>query len=61
MQVEGIVRQGFEPVRDAFARLFEEDLEIGAAFAACIGGEPVVNIWAGYADRARTTRGRTTR
>lgn len=54
MDVEGFVASGFEPVRDAFARNFAERLESGAAFAAVIDGEPVVNIWGGHADRAKT-------
>lgn len=54
MQIEGFVAKGYEHVRDAFARNFDEGLENGAAFAACIAGEPVVNIWAGCTDRART-------
>ena len=39
---------------DAFASNLEDDLEIGAAFAATIGGEPVVDMWAGHADVAKT-------
>jgi CubicO group peptidase (beta-lactamase class C family) len=54
MDINGFVSAGFERVRDAFAQNFAEGLEHGAAFAAVINGEPVVNIWAGHADRART-------
>ncbi len=54
MDVEGFVAKGFEPVRDAFVQNFEAGLENGAAFAAAIEGEPVINIWGGFTDRART-------
>lgn len=45
----------FAPVRDAFVANFAGDFpELGARFTACIEGEPVVDLWAGHADRART-------
>lgn len=45
----------FEPVRRAFADNFEGDLpELGARFVACVEGEPVLDLWGGHADRART-------
>lgn len=52
--IKGFVAPGFEPVRDVFARHFEEGEELGAGFAAVIAGEPVVELWGGCADRART-------
>lgn len=52
VQVFGHVAKGFEPVARAFARNFERRLEIGAAFAAVQDGEVVVDIWAGWADKA---------
>lgn len=54
MEVEGFVAKGFERVRDAFVENFADGGENGAAFAVCIANEPVVNIWAGFADRAQT-------
>jgi CubicO group peptidase (beta-lactamase class C family) len=45
----------FEPVRQAFADNFAGDLpELGARFTAAIEGEVVLDLWGGYADRART-------
>jgi CubicO group peptidase (beta-lactamase class C family) len=45
----------FAAVRDAILANFEGDFaELGARFVACIEGEPVVDLWGGFADRART-------
>lgn len=52
--IDGLVAKGFEPVRAAFAQNFADGLEIGAGFAALINGEPVVDLWGGYSDRARS-------
>lgn len=49
---EGYVAPGYEPVREAFEANFAERGELGAAFAAFRGGEPVVDLWGGLADRA---------
>src|SRR4051812_31401706 len=49
-QVEGTVEAGFEGVRDAFAKNFEEHGEVGAAFAVHVGGKKVVDLWGGVAD-----------
>lgn len=48
--VKGLVRPGFEPVRDAFAANFAQGLELGASCAVTLDGEFVVDIWAGDAD-----------
>jgi CubicO group peptidase (beta-lactamase class C family) len=45
----------FEPVRQAFLANFEGGFpELGARFVACIEGQPVLDLWGGHADRART-------
>lgn len=49
-QVEGTFEPGFEGVRDAFARNFDEHGEVGAAFALHVGAKMVVDIWGGTAD-----------
>ncbi|WP_336211369.1 serine hydrolase domain-containing protein [Nonomuraea sp. LPB2021202275-12-8] len=41
----------FSRVREVFQRHFTEDLELGAAFAVYYGGELVVDLWDGVADR----------
>jgi CubicO group peptidase (beta-lactamase class C family) len=53
-EVPMIVKPGFEPVHEAFQSLFDEGLELGARFTAVLGGETVVDLHGGYADRARS-------
>ena len=48
--VHGFVDKGFEDVASAFRRNFAEGLELGAAFAVVVDGEPVVDLWGGWAD-----------
>jgi CubicO group peptidase (beta-lactamase class C family) len=50
MQVQGFVASGFERVRDEFARNFARRRELGAACAAYVGGEKVVDLWGGVRD-----------
>lgn len=46
-KIYGFVRPGFEAVREAFARNFDEGREGGATFCAVRRGETLVDIWAG--------------
>lgn len=50
MQVQGYFDLRFEAVRDAFAALFDGTQQRGAALCVQIGGETVVDLWAGVAD-----------
>lgn len=50
MEIGGYVVSGFEPVRDAFLANFEQRGEHGAAFAATLHGDTVVDLWGGIAD-----------
>ncbi|MER6284414.1 serine hydrolase domain-containing protein [Streptomyces sviceus] len=50
MDVNGTVAEGFEPVRDAFARNFEALGDRGAAVAVYRDGRKVVDLWAGTKD-----------
>ena len=50
MDVNGTVAEGFEPVRDAFARNFETLGDRGAALAVYRDGRKVVDLWAGTKD-----------
>ncbi|MET8081028.1 serine hydrolase domain-containing protein [Streptomyces sp. NPDC005303] len=50
MDVNGTVAEGFEPVRDAFARNFEALGDRGAAVAVYRDGRKVVDLWAGIRD-----------
>ena len=42
----------FSRVKDAFAANFESGQELGARFTVVQAGETVIDLWAGYADRA---------
>jgi CubicO group peptidase (beta-lactamase class C family) len=54
VDIHGSCAAPFEGVRDAFERNFVLGKEVGAAVAAWVGGELVVNLWAGAADAAGT-------
>jgi CubicO group peptidase (beta-lactamase class C family) len=51
-QVEGTVAPGFEGVREAFVSNFVRSGDVGAACCVYRDGRPVVDVWAGLADRA---------
>jgi CubicO group peptidase (beta-lactamase class C family) len=51
VQIQGYFDLKFESLRDAFAALFEEPQERGMALCVQIGGETVVDLWAGVADK----------
>ncbi len=52
IEVQGYCHPRFTRVKEAFAANFRAGLEVGASFAAVWRGEPVIDIWAGYADPA---------
>jgi CubicO group peptidase (beta-lactamase class C family) len=54
VDIHGSCAARFEGVRDAFERNFVRGQEVGAAVAAWVDGELVVNLWAGTADAAGT-------
>ena len=45
--IDGSVAPGFEEVRLEFERNFAERRELGAAVAAYVRGEKVVDLWGG--------------
>ncbi|MGW6415922.1 serine hydrolase domain-containing protein [Streptomyces sp. NPDC055055] len=51
--VKGMCAPRFEAVRAALADLLGKD-DVGASAAVCVDGEPVVDLWGGYADPDRT-------
>ena len=53
-ELHGFCDPRFLPVKQAFAENFEAGLELGASVAATWRGEPVVDLWAGWADVAKT-------
>ncbi len=52
--IEGLCDARFQGVREVFARNFAESGELGASVAVALGGELVVDLWAGHVDRDRT-------
>ena len=53
-EISGRAAEGYEAALDAFAGAFARGEELGAGFAVFVAGEPVVDLWAGFADRAQT-------
>ncbi len=53
-QISGDCDSRFEQVRDAFEANFVAGKEIGASVCVSFDGKPVVDLWAGHADMART-------
>lgn len=49
MEIWGETVEGFEPVREAFARNFQEYGELGSAFTLYVRGRKVVDLWGGDA------------
>lgn len=54
IKIDGQCDARFERVREAFAENFASRGDVGAAVAVTIGGQPVVDLWGGHADKART-------
>jgi CubicO group peptidase (beta-lactamase class C family) len=54
VEVKGECDDRFTAVQEAFAKNFEDGLELGASFAATLNGEFVVDIWAGHADASKS-------
>jgi len=53
-KIEGSCAEKFRRVRAVFAENFESGGEIGAAVAVTLDGAPLVDLWGGHADQART-------
>ncbi|MFJ9736859.1 serine hydrolase domain-containing protein [Streptomyces sp. NPDC101166] len=53
-QVHGHCDERFAAVRAAFEENFRERDELGAAVSVIVDGTPVVDLWGGWADAART-------
>ena len=54
VELHGVCDPRFLPLKQAFAENFEAGLELGASVAATWRGEPVLDLWAGWADVAQT-------
>ena len=55
MTVEGACKPGFERVAEVFKRNFDQNGEVGASVCLTLGGETVVDLWGGIADRQTAT------
>ena len=54
LNLGGTCDEPFAAVRDAFVENFLAGYEVGAALAVMVHGQLVVDLWAGFADEART-------
>src|SRR5580704_7153929 len=52
--IEGTCEPRFERVKKAFVENFASRNELGAAAAVTVDGKPVVDLWGGWADEAKT-------
>ena len=52
VEITGLCPPAFAPVRDRFTAHFDDGLEVGARFTACLDGEVVLDLMGGYADLA---------
>ena len=54
LEIQGHCDARFAAVRRVFADAFRTGKEVGAAVAVTLDGVPVVDLWGGWADQART-------
>jgi len=54
VEVNGKCDERFEMVRDTLASSLERGDDVGASVAVLVDGEPVVDLWGGFADEGRT-------
>ncbi len=54
VEARGSCEKRFEPIRDLFQESLNNGENVGASFAATIDGQFVVDLWGGYADKAKT-------
>jgi CubicO group peptidase (beta-lactamase class C family) len=52
--IHGYCDPRFTPVREAFVENFVNGPDVGAAVAVYLDGDPVIDLWGGFADKART-------
>ena len=53
-RVDGHCDVRFSQVREAFIENFRDRGEVGCAVAVTLAGKPVIDLWGGFADQART-------
>ena len=54
MDAKGSCDSRFAAVQQAFEEIFDDPQELGAGLCIQVGGETVVDLWAGVADLERT-------
>ena len=54
VKIEGSCDPRFLRVKEVFADSFANGIEVGAAVAATLDGKPIIDLWGGYADKAKT-------
>ena len=54
IKIKGFCNPQFKVVQDVFAKNFEQFDEFGASLAVTLNGKFVIDIWAGWADAAKT-------
>ena len=58
--VQGTCDARFDGVRNALSASLDSGADVGASVAVYLHGEPVVDIWGGYVDEAKTRPGSAT-
>ena len=53
-RVQGLCEPGFERMRAALSEILAAGSEVGAALAVYVDKHPVVDLWMGHTDAART-------
>jgi CubicO group peptidase (beta-lactamase class C family) len=54
VKIEGTCDPRFERVKEVFADSFANGMEVGAAVAATLDGKPIIDLWGGHADKAKS-------
>jgi CubicO group peptidase (beta-lactamase class C family) len=54
IEIHGHCDEKFQPFLRTFEKGFKDGKELGASFALSIDGELVIDVWAGFSDRAKT-------
>ncbi|HEX3460174.1 MAG TPA: serine hydrolase domain-containing protein [Acidimicrobiales bacterium] len=53
--IQGTWDKKFEGVATTLSKSLDEGSDVGASVVVMVGGEPVVDIWGGFTDEAKTT------
>ena len=54
-EVQGIVDSRFAAMREVLQGNIDSGADLGASVAVVVDGQPVVDLWGGWADHERTT------